>query len=118
MTTMPTGAPDETEVTAYLVSAGLNPDKIGTDAIRQAIAAETEDQARRLRFPVSAGVPSYTLALAEALCRRVARNLAVRPLPLGVQPTVTDAGPGTAYIGSSDPEVRRLEAPYRRRPLG
>lgn len=50
--------------------------------------------------------------LLEAVGRRVAHNLAVRQLPLGVQPGVDGLGGGTD-IAAYDREVRRLEAPYR-----
>lgn len=52
--------------------------------------------------------------LAEALKRRVARNLAMRSLPLGVQSDEL----GATRVGSVDPEVRRLEGPYRRLAVG
>ncbi|GAA1977531.1 hypothetical protein GCM10009798_43440 [Nocardioides panacihumi] len=114
MVSAPDGGPSLADVQSYLTSAGLNPAKIGDAAIADALEAERQDQANRLRFPLGL----YDDSLAEALCRRVARNLSVRPLPLGVQPTVTDAGAATAYIGSTDPEVRRLEAPYRKVTVG
>ena len=72
--------------------------------IAGAYAAEVADQSSRCR------VDPYNDALAEALLRRVKRNLAMRALPLGVQ---TDEL-GATRIGSTDPEVRRLEGPYRR----
>lgn len=52
--------------------------------------------------------------LREALCRRVARNIAMRGLPLGLQPLLDDSG-AAVRVGRDDPEVRRLEAPYRKR---
>ena len=52
--------------------------------------------------------------LAEALFRRVHRNLAMRNLPLAIQ----SDGDGGIRIGGNDPEIRRLEAPYRRAVLG
>lgn len=83
------------------------------DEIAAALASETAAQARVCRIPV-ANVPD----LAEALCRRVAHNLAVRALPLGVQASITDAGSTGFRVGGTDAEVRRLEAPYRRLVIG
>lgn len=79
-----------------------------TDEVTSAYAAEVNDQANRCR------VDPYTDALGEALCRRVAHNLAMRGIPLGVQ---FDEAGGTR-ISSVDPEVRRLEAPYRKLSVG
>lgn len=76
--------------------------------VSEARAAEVADQASRCK------VEPYSDALAEALHRRVARNLAMRNLPLGVQMDET----GGTRIGSTDPEVRRLEAPHRRLVVG
>lgn len=54
----------------------------------------------------------YPADLREALLRRVARNLAMRRLPLAMPQG--DAAAGGAVLPGRDPEVRRLEAPYRR----
>lgn len=56
----------------------------------------------------------YGADLAEALKRRVACNLARRNVPLGVQMNDT----GGVAVGTYDPEVRRLERPYRRLVVG
>lgn len=80
----------------------------GDPRLVSALAAETNAQAAACR------VDPYNDNLAEALCRRVARNLAMRGVPLGVQ---NDEFGGTR-LGSTDPEVRRLEAPYRRVSVG
>lgn len=79
--------------------------------IAQALAAEAAAQRARLR-------PSAVLTddVREALFRRVTCNLARRRLPLGVQAGDSDAGP--VMIPLRDPEVRRLEAPYRRMAFG
>ena len=81
------------------------------DEIAQALAAESAAQRARVR-------PSaiYSDDVREALYRRVTCNLARRRLPLGVQSGDSDAGP--IVIPLRDPEVRRLEAPYRRMPIG
>ncbi|WP_323792418.1 hypothetical protein [Nocardioides sp.] len=78
------------------------------DAVSDAYLAEVTDQANRCR------VEPYNSALAEALVRRVSRNLAMRNLPLGV--VLDDVG--ATRIGSNDPEVRRLEGHYRKAPIG
>lgn len=75
--------------------------------IAEAYLAEVTDQATRCRVAI------YNDALAEALCRRISRNLAMRNLPLGV--VIDDVG--STRIGSTDPEVRRLEAPYLKVPV-
>lgn len=79
-----------------------------TSEIANAYAAEVSDQARRCR------VEPYNSALALALVRRVQHSIAMASLPLGVMTDET----GSTRIGSSDPEVRRLEAPYRRVVVG
>lgn len=58
----------------------------------------------------------YPDPLREALFRRVSRNLAMRSLPLAVPMGDADAGP--VILPGNDPEVRRLEAPYRRLVVG
>jgi hypothetical protein len=55
--------------------------------------------------------------LREALCRRVQVNLAKRALPLGVIDQSSDGG-GPSFVPRIDPEVRRLEAPYRKLVVG
>lgn len=75
--------------------------------VSAAYAAEVADQASRCR------VDPYSHALAAALVRRCARALAMRNLPLGVTLDET-----AVRVGSTDPEVRRLEAPYRRLVIG
>lgn len=82
-----------------------------TDAeLGSALAAESASQARRCRLDPSA------LDLAEALRRRVARNLAMRKLPLGLTAAASDIE--TTRIGATDPEIRRLEGPWRRVVVG
>lgn len=102
MTTV--SVPQFPEVKQYLGDSGGASDQ----AVKDALAAETADQAARCK------VDPYSSSLAEALKRRVAHNLAMKNLPLGVQ---TDEF-GSTRISSTDPEVRRLEAPYRRTVVG
>lgn len=72
--------------------------------IEAALIAETAAQAAVCR------VDPYTEDLAEALRRRVARNLAMRNLPLGIQMNEMTS----TRVAINDPDVKRLEAPYRR----
>ena len=87
------------------------------DTIEAALEAEREAQASRCRIPSSVDpdpAPDYPAALAEALGRRVAHNLALRSIPLGVVANITDSAVATNRVGGLDAEVARLEGPYRR----
>lgn len=104
-----TSAPDLTAAKAYL---GPSAAGFGDDQISAALATETLAQKSVCRVPLDQDEnESYPADLAEALLRRVARNLAVRNVPLGVQTTPLGE---VLRFSSSDPETRRLEAPYRR----
>lgn len=81
------------------------------DAIQGAINAETTAQAGKCRIPDP--VPDD---LDEALKRRVVCNLARRKLPLAM--AQGDADGAVMRPPSNDPEVRRLEAPYRKLVMG
>lgn len=83
------------------------------DAIDSATAAERRAQAKTCRVPSSEDA-DWDEDLVEALCRRVAHNLALRRLPLGVQASVSGDGVATNRVGGTDAEVRRLEAPFRK----
>lgn len=114
---MPT-PPDLNAVKAYLGTSN-----VWTDAqITDALAAETAAQLRAVKLPADPADPAppnaYPADVAEALCRRVAHNLALRGLPLGVQASITDMAVATTRVGGNDAEVRRLEAPWRRRVVG
>jgi len=101
--------PNLEKVKAYLGATTVNDDV----EIASALASETAAQARRCRVPADdAGWPAD---LAEALCRRVAVNLANRALPLGLQSAISEVGVAQARVGGDDREVRRLEKPFRRR---
>lgn len=111
--------PDLTAVKAY-----LGTDHSWSDSeIESALAAQVGDQAKKVRFPDPATQdpaqdPTWVPdALAEALCRRVAVALAMKPLPLGVQVTLSDTSAAVTRIGSPsmDVLVRDLETPYRKR---
>lgn len=95
-------AVDLTAVKAYLGTAAASQ---WSDAeLTRTLAVETSAQAARTR--------KYTTRpadLDEALLRRVSRNLAMRKVPLGVAVSEVEA----TRIGAVDPEIKRLEAPYR-----
>jgi hypothetical protein len=83
--------------------------------ILSAYTAEIAAQADVCRLPADGAYPQ---ALVEALCRRVAHNLALRALPLGVQASISDMSVATNRVGGLDAEVARLEAPWRKVVLG
>lgn len=93
--------PDVATVTAYLAEDG----SVYTDAkVQRAYDTERANQASVCTVPASDAF-GWEPDLSEALMRRVARNLATGALPLG----------------TTDPvalEIKRLEAPYRRYPVG
>lgn len=93
-------------VQSYLTSVGLTYTEA---AITDALTAETAAQARVCRV----GDPMED-DLAQALKRRVVRNLAMRAVPLGVVQNEA----GANLLGSNDPEIRRLEKPYRKVVMG
>lgn len=101
-------APDLSAAKAYLGASAV----AYTDTqISEALAAESAAQLAACRVPVDVDLNlDYSADLVNALLRRVARNLAMRGVPLGVQPDEA----GGIRLSSIDPEVRRLEAPYRR----
>lgn len=113
---MPT-APTLADVLGYLEDAGLP--AANTFAVASALASEVAAQAKVVRFPADPEPPAeplpYPADLAEALFRRVAHNLAVRPLALGVQVELSETAVASTRVGGVDAEVRRLEAPYRKR---
>lgn len=78
------------------------------DEITAALAAEVAAQARRCRLS------PYTADLAEALKRRVARNLAARRVPLATYTAFEGGGGTSTRVPTNDAEILRLERPYRR----
>lgn len=79
--------------------------------VAAALAAETAAQAAVCTLP-----DVYPDDMAEALLRRVARNLAMRAVPLSVQQGDVETQP--VFVPRLDPEIRRYEAPYRRLVVG
>jgi hypothetical protein len=100
--------PDLAAVKAYLGDTHSWDDS----AVEEARLAEIAAQSRACRIPVEEG--AYPADLDEALCRRVAHNLALRNLPLGIQANVSDMSVATTRVGGMDAEVRRLEGPWRK----
>jgi hypothetical protein len=82
--------------------------------LEQALATEKAAQARVCRVPAADAV--WDADIAEALCRRVARNLAMRGIPLAMFSGDSDLG--GMVPPNRDPEVRRLEGPKRKLKLG
>lgn len=76
--------------------------------VRDTYLAEVAAQGRACR------TEAYTDDLAAALVRRVRRARAMASVPLGV--VLDDAG--ATRLGYNDPEIRRLEGPYRRLVVG
>lgn len=105
-------APTEEDVQDY-----LGPDTgWSTTDIGSAYSAEKAAQAARCRVP--ADDAEWPADLVEALKRRVAVNLALRSLPLGLQALMSEGGVAQTRVGGGDSEVRRLEAPHRRLVVG
>lgn len=105
-------APTEPEVKAYLEATGGTPSQA---ELSNALKAERAAQAAICRVPADDAV--WPADLTEALKRRVARNLAMKNIPLGVQSAMSEAAVSTIRVGS-DPEIRRLEAPHRKHTIG
>lgn len=86
--------------------------------IEDALAAESVTQRNKCRYPVPTDANPHPdlSALHQALKRRVQRNLAMRPLPLSMQPQ-GDSGL-VARPAMIDSEIRRFEGPYRKKAFG
>lgn len=89
------------------VSAYLGKHSWSTPDLQDALDAEASAQRSVCAVPAA-----YPPDLRNALLRRVARNLAMRPLPLAVLRGDAEAGDPNILPPGSDPEVRRLEKPY------
>ncbi len=81
------------------------------DEIQDALDAEAAAQRSLCEVPAD-----YPGDMRQALLRRTARNLAMRKMPLAV--LRGDADGGDTILPGRDPEVRRLESPYRRMVVG
>lgn len=111
---MPT-APDLAAVKTYL---GTNHSFTDPEII-EALNAEKVAQTNVVRLPADplTGPVPYPADLAQALMRRVKRSLEMKNHPLGMQQMNTEFGAINTRIGK-DPEITRLEAPYRKRRVG
>jgi hypothetical protein len=101
------GMPTLAQVKTYLGSTSFTDGEI-TDAM----SAEFAAQRARCRI-----TPVYTDDLAQALKRRVARNLAARAIPVASF-TSFDGGVSSTRVPMLDAEIVRFEAPYRRLKVG
>ena len=103
-------APDLGELKEYLGASSY------TDSqLEKALAAEARAQRRVARVPADPAAV-WDEDLTEALKRRVARNLAMRGIPLAM--FQGDAEGGSLIPPNRDPEVRRLEGPLRKLKIG
>jgi len=103
------GMPDLDKVKTYLK---IELDDTSQDVeVQDALTAEEAAQRSVCRVPAA-----YPADLGEALKRRVARNLALRNLPLAV--LRGDGEAGDTVLPGNDPEVRRLERPWRKLRMG
>jgi hypothetical protein len=99
--------PDVDAVTLYLGDTSWSQAEISG-----ALTAEAAAQRARCRIPAA-----YPADLAEALKRRVARNLAARAIPVATF-TSFDGQATSSRVPMLDAEIVRFEAPYRRRTVG
>lgn len=93
------------DIKSYLGDAAA---QWGDPELTSVLAAEVAAQTSRCRT-----VDPRPADLDEALKRRVGRNLAMRKLPLGIVQSEVE---GTRV--GADPEIKRLEAPYRKLVVG
>lgn len=98
--------PDVNDLDEYLKDHSATGEELA-----DALAAETSAQWDACRIP-----GAYPFSLRQALLRRCARNLALRGLPLAV--LRGDGETGDTVLPGRDPEVRRLEGPWRRLAVG
>lgn len=96
--------PTAEEVLDYL--ADTQGSSATLETIQEALDAERANQAKVCRIP-----DTYDADLAEALKRRVARNLAARAVPIA-QITTFEGGQMVNRVPRTDPEVVRLEGPF------
>lgn len=85
----------------------LGEDSTTDGVLQDALDAETAAQRRACRVPAN-----YPDDLRQVLMRRVARNLALRGIPLAV--LRGDAESGSLVLPRYDPVVRAVESGYRR----
>ncbi len=103
----PPDASDTEDVLAYLGAST----SATVAEVADAMEAEIWAQRRVCRVPVP-----YPPDLAQALKRRVARNLAARMVPVASF-TAFEGGSTSARVPQTDAEIRRFEAPFRKLPV-
>lgn len=108
-TTTASGMPTVSDLQTYL---GDDATRWTTPDLTSVLAAETDAQRAVCRVPAE-----FTNDLREALLRRCARNLAARAVPVTTY-TAFDGGVSSTRVPLADPEIQRLESPYRRRRVG
>lgn len=100
--------PNVADVVVYL-EGGKKTTSFDPDVIETFLASESAAQRSRCRIPAA-----YPPDLRMALLRRVQRAMAMKGIVYDGQ-----TGPdGDSYTPTNDPEIRRLEAPYRKVLLG
>lgn len=101
------GFPSVSEVRAWCQISAAS---LADAQLQQVMDAEQANQALSCRVPEL--VDDFPPALAQAIYRRVAREVAGRGVPLGL---VGDAASeaGAQRLATFDAEVERLEGPYR-----
>lgn len=102
------GLPTASDVVAYMGASSWT-----VDQIDDALAAELDAQRAVCRVGAY-----YGADLRNALLRRVQRNLTMRRLPLALLQGDAGAGEASTMPPGRDPEVRRLEGPYRKVVIG
>jgi hypothetical protein len=110
-TTAATAMPTKDDVDDYL--GGATAHSWSDTELDDVLAAEAAAQRRVCRVPAE-----YPADLREALLRRCAVNLKKRGLPLMILQGDAEAGTTSANVPGIDAEVRRLERPWRRLPVG
>lgn len=103
------GLPTLQDVSDYLGSHSAT-----EETLQDALDAEAAAQRARCDIPAT-----YPADLRQALLRRIMRNLAMRRIAYnGTALGDAEVEPPAFALGGNDPEVRRLEAPYRRLVVG
>jgi hypothetical protein len=104
--TLESGMPVVGDAVAYM---GIGVESPDLDVLEDVFEAEKASQRARCRIPAA-----YPPDLRVALLRRVKRAWEMRS-----NTSASDAdAPFTGYVPNTDPEVRRLEGPYRKVVLG
>jgi len=96
--------PDVTALTAY-----ITPTSVETDRLTEVLSTEIRAQRNVCDLPAE-----YSSDLREAVLRRCACNLARQGIPLAVVQGDAESGTSSVMPPTHDPEVRRLEGPWRK----